>query len=367
MTATGRLAPSPTGLLHLGNARTLVLAWLQMRAEGGRILLRIEDLLPECAPHLPGLLDDLLWLGLDWDETAAPGDTWTPASAVAASGQQVSGLCIQSERFALYDHVLAVLGQLGLVYPCICTRKDIEQAARAPHLEDHGLAYPGTCAGRFASIHEALHADAARQAALGKPPLGVALRLRVPEQLQQFNDENCGPQAVSLPQTSGDIVVRRKDGGHAYMLAVVVDDLAQGVTHVLRGDDLLEVTGQQMAVYAALATAATTKQAKNGPWQAFWQRAALWQPPQHTHVPLVLGDDGRRLAKRNASLHLNQLRAAGVAPAAVRSWIAQSCGLSPQDSLAAMAEEFALQRLPRQPVVFGAAALAALQESGVKP
>lgn len=363
MSQVGRLAPSPTGLLHVGNARTLVLAWLQMRAAGGRVLLRIEDLLPECAPHLPGLLDDLAWLGLDWDQTPQLGDVWQPVSAISGGGKVTEGLCIQSKRFDLYDHVLDVLGQRGLVYPCICTRKDIEQASRAPHQEDRGLAYPGTCAGRFGSVQDALQADADRQAALGKPPLGVALRLKVPDMPQHFVDQLCGPQEVSLPATSGDIVVRRKDGGHAYMLAVVVDDLAQGVTHVLRGDDLLEVTGQQLAVYAALQQTGQSQQRKSGPWQAFWQRAVQWQPPQHAHVPLVLGDDGRRLAKRNASLHVNQLRAAGVAPAAVRRWIAQSCGLGPLDSLTEMAEAFSLASLPRHPVVFGAAELAELVRS----
>lgn len=364
MSPAGRLAPSPTGLLHVGNARTLVLAWLQMRAMGGRILLRIEDLLPECAPHLPGLLDDLMWLGLDWDQTPQPGDVWQPVSAISGSGIATEGLCIQSKRFDLYDHVLDVLGQRGLVYPCICTRKDIEHAARAPHQEDHGIAYPGTCVGRFSSVNEALRADADRQAALGKPPLGVALRLKVPKAPRHFVDQLCGPQEVSLPATSGDIVVRRKDGGHAYMLAVVVDDLAQGVTHVLRGDDLLEVTGQQLAVYAALQQAGQSQQCKTGPWQAFWQRAAQWRPPQHAHVPLVLGDDGRRLAKRNASLHLNQLRKSGVSATAVRRWIAQSSGIGPLDSLTEMAEAFLLASLPRQPVVFGAAGLAALLREG---
>jgi glutamyl-tRNA synthetase len=356
VTATGRLAPSPTGVLHIGNARTLVLAWLQMRALSGRLLLRIEDLLPEAPEHLPGLLDDLHWLGLDWDHGPLPGDLWQPQTALDGLQRPVAGLCLQSSRHGLYNAVLAALTAAGQVYPCICTRKDIEQAARAPHLEDKGLAYPGTCRGRFASVADAQAADEQRQRALGKPPLGVALRLQVPNEPVHFVDALRGPVTVDLPTDSGDIVVRRKDGGHAYMLAVVVDDLAQGVTHVLRGDDLLEVTGQQLAVYGALQVLAGQVLAQPHPndgLQPLWQRARSWQPPQHWHVPLVVGDDGRRLAKRNQSLHLRQLRSSGVQPAAVRRWIAQSCGLGPLDDLQAMAAALDLGRLPLHPVRFG--------------
>jgi glutamyl-tRNA synthetase len=328
-----------------------------MRSLGGRVLLRIEDLLPDAPEHLPGLLDDLQWLGLDWDHEPLPDDLWQPQMALDGLQRPVAGLCLQSSRHGLYDAVLEALTTAGLVYPCICTRKDIELAARAPHVEDKGLAYPGTCRGRFASVAEAHAVDEQRQRALGKPPLGVALRLQVPDQPVFFVDALRGPITVHLPSDSGDIVVRRKDGGHAYMLAAVVDDLAQGVTHVLRGDDLLEVTGQQFAVYAALQMLAGQLLAQPHPQetglQRLWQRAHHWQPPQHWHVPLVLGDDGRRLAKRNESLHLRQLRSSGVKAGAVRCWIAQSCGLGPLDDLQAMAAALDLGRLPLQPVRFG--------------
>ncbi len=323
----GRLAPSPTGLLHVGNARSLLLAWLAARHAGGKIYLRVEDLLPDGDAHLPSLLADLRWLGLDWDP-------W-----------QDRDYTRQSARSAVYDALLAQLLACGGVYPCVCTRKDIDLAARAPHAEDHCAAYPGTCRGRFASESEALAFEHARAVAENRPPLGVALRLRVPPDPIAFSDRLNGPQSIGLPQDSGDIVVRRKDGGVAYMFAVVVDDWAMGVTQVVRGDDLLTATAQQLAVYAALQRLASP----------------LLPPfaglPAYAHVPLVLGDDGRRLAKRNQSLQLGVLRREGVPAARLRQWLAASIGLvAPADWIA----QFDWARLPRQPVRFGAAELAAL-------
>lgn len=345
----GRLAPSPTGVLHVGNARSLLLAWLSARSAHGRILLRIEDLLPDADVHLPGLLRDLAWLGVDWDPPQA-NDSWQAAPPVHVDGRAVIGLLRQSTRTPLYADLLARLHARGEAYPCLCTRKDIDGAARAPHAEDRGTPYPGTCRGRYASEAEALAVELQRAEREGRPPLGVAWRLRVPDAPVHFDDRLLGLQAVDLPADSGDVVVRRKDGGFAYMFAVVVDDLAMGVTEVVRGDDLLGATGQQLAVYAALSRI----QARPGdPLADLLERARVQPPPHHAHVPLVLGDDGRRLAKRNRSLHLHDLRQAGVEPGQLRRWLAVSCGLPETDDLGEMVAAFAWDRLPRRPVRFG--------------
>jgi glutamyl-tRNA synthetase len=349
MPPTGRLAPSPTGLLHLGNARSLLGAWLSARSRHGRILLRIEDLLPDMAAHEAGLLQDLTWLGLDWD---APD----PETAGLITLPPQAGFVRQSERAVLHTQILARLQAAGLVYPCVCTRKDIDRAAYAPHADEQGQTYPGTCRDRFASEAEALDLETERAHREHRPPLGVALRLRVPAEPVTFQDALHGPRTVTLPQTCGDLVVRRKDGGFAYMFAVVADDLDMGVTEVVRGDDLLDATGQQLAVYQALAHAGV------GQPEPFWQRARTWTPPTWVHLPLVLGDDGRRLAKRNQSVHLRHLREAGVPARAVRRWLAESLGLAGTTELVEMAERFDLAQVPRGPVRFGARELAGLVE-----
>jgi len=349
----GRMAPSPTGILHVGNARSLLLAWLTARTAGGDILLRIEDLMPGADAHLDALLRDLDWLGLDWD-AGQPTQLWQPAAPRVVMQRTFAHFMRQADRAPVYEGVLARLCARGLAYPCICTRKDIDGAARAPHAEDRGTPYPGTCRGRFANEQEALEYDLQRAAYDGRAPLGVAIRLCAPAAPVHFEDGLCGPVAVRLAQESGDFVLRRKDGGFAYMFAVVVDDLAMGVTEVVRGDDLLWPTAQQLALDAALREVATPE---NG--DPFWQRAAHWQPPRHVHVPLVVGDDGRRLAKRNQSLHLSQLRDAGVPARRLRRWLAQSIGLPMACDLDEMKQQFNLDLLPRTPVRFGAAELAA--------
>lgn len=330
MPVVGRLAPSPTGLLHVGNARSLLLAWLAARHAGGTIHLRIEDLLPDGDAHLPALLDDLRWLGLACDP-------WHGEAFVR-----------QSARAPLYDALLTALQARGEVYPCVCTRKDIDLAARAPHAEDKATAYPGTCRDRFASEAEALAFEQDRAREEQRPALGVALRLCVADAPVTFTDLLHGPQRVVLPDDCGDIVVRRKDGGVAYMFAVVVDDWAMAVNQVVRGDDLLDVTGQQLAVYDALR-----------------RLASLLLPPfagvpEYIHVPLVVGDDGRRLAKRNQSLHIAELRRRGITPAQLRRWLATSIGLPAHDDLTLLARAFDWSLLPPAAVRFGAAELAAL-------
>ncbi len=252
----GRLAPSPTGAQHVGNARTYLIAWLSARSRGGRVVLRIEDIdSPRVKAHAAEqALDDLRWLGLDWDD----------------------GPIVQTQRIALYEEALERLKAQELVYPCTCTRADIERAASAPHAEHEGAPYPGTCAGRGA-------ADAAT---LGNRPF--AWRFRVGDGRYPFVDGFLGPVDVDLKLVGGDFVVWKSSGTPAYQLAVVVDDAAQGVSEVIRGDDLVSSTPRQLLLY----------------------RALTLTPPAFTHVPLVVGPDGRRLAKRHGDTRLATLRSA---------------------------------------------------------
>jgi glutamyl-tRNA synthetase len=271
---TGRYAPSPTGDLHLGNARTALIAWLWARHRGGRCLLRLEDLdrgrvRPGCAEMQAASLE---WLGLGWD------------------GEAVA----QSQRAELYEAAIAELEAQGAVYECFCSRADVRRAASAPHGPD-GPIYTGACRDLGASEREERRAS-------GRPP---ALRVRM-EGTVEFSDDQLGPQSETLEHTSGDIVLRRSDGVIAYQLAVVVDDAAQGVTHVVRGADLLPSTGRQIRLYELL---------------------GLGTPPGHAHVPLLLGDDGERLAKRHGAVGLAELREAGADPRAITGWLAHSAGL----------------------------------------
>lgn len=323
----GRLAPSPTGLLHLGNARSLLLAWLGAKSVNGKIFLRVEDLLPDVDRHLPGMLEDLHWLGLECDPWAQP-----------------PGFMRQSERKPIYDALLTALQARGRVYPCVCTRKDIDLAARAPHREDQGLPYPGTCRGRFTNEHEALEFEQQRARRENRPPLGVALRMVVPETPVKFHDAFHGPQSVHLPSDCGDFVVRRKDGV-AYMFAVVVDDVAMNVNQVVRGDDLLAATAQQLVVLQSLAELSSPI------------LPGHFTPPQYIHVPLVLGDDGRRLAKRNQSLHLGALRQEGMHAADLVAWLGRSLGLEEAGDVNMLARQFAWEKVPKNPVIFGEAEL----------
>ena len=347
---TGRLAPSPTGVLHIGNARSLLLAWLSVRSRGGRVLLRIEDLVPGPPEGISSLLSDLCYLGLDWDPPSPGAGVREVADFFDAAGEQAP-FVLQSERHAIYQRVLARLSEAGLVYPCVCTRREIEQAVRAPHAEDRGRAYPGTCRDRFAGVGEALEFEAMAAKRAGRATAGVAMRLKVPTEPMVFEDALCGTVRVCLPRESGDFVIRRKDSAYAYMLAVVVDDLAMGVDEVVRGDDLLDCTGQQLALFDAIVRHGIASDL-GAPVQP--------APPRWLHVPLVYGDDGRRLAKRDRSLHVQTLQQMGVPGAQVRRWLAGSLGLPDSDDPAEMAAHFSWPRLPRDGVVFGAQALATL-------
>jgi glutamyl-tRNA synthetase len=258
MAHVGRYAPSPSGDLHVGNARTALLAWLWARGEGGRFLVRVEDLDPDRSrPEIASRqLDDLAALGLDWDE--AP--VW------------------QSQRGALYEQALAQLERAGLVYPCLCSRADVRAASTAPHGED-GPAYPGTC----------------RQL---EPALVAARLARGDRASLRFRSAEGGD----------DHVLRRSDGVVGYQLAVVVDDAAQGIDHVLRGDDLAPSTPRQLELWRALGY---------GP------------SPRYLHVPLVVDHEGRRLGKRHGSLTIRAVLAGGTPPERLVGWLAQSAGLVP--------------------------------------
>ena len=294
MAERGRFAPSPTGELHLGNARTALLSWLWARAAGGSYLLRVEDL---DAPRVrPGMaeqqLEELRWLGLDWD------------------GEVLR----QSARAGAYDAAIARLGDH--VYECFCSRAEIA-AASAPHaLSDEGPRYPGTC-------RALTRAQRDERRRLRAP----SLRLRVPEGATAFDDELAGAQSFDVQAQAGDFVLRRADGIHAYQLAVVVDDAESGVTQVLRGADLLPSTARQLLLYRLLGRPA----------------------PRWAHAPLLLSAAGERLAKRDGAVTLAALRAAGAGPASLVARLARLSGLAPRGSPAELVAGFSLAQVSREP------------------
>ncbi|MBM7118766.1 tRNA glutamyl-Q(34) synthetase GluQRS [Archangium primigenium] len=301
MSFRGRFAPSPTGRIHLGNARSALLGWLQARAAGGRFLLRIEDLdRARCRPaFLEDLYRDLTWLGLDWDEPPL----------------------VQSERGDLYRDALERLERLGRVYPCFCTRAEIARAASAPHgLGDEGPRYPGTCA--------LLPREVREERARTRPP---AMRFQPLPGAWCFEDGLHGPVCQDVATLVGDFVVRRNDGVASYQLAVVVDDVASGITDVLRGDDLLGSTPRQLQLYQALGA----------------------PPPRFWHVPLVLGEDGKRLAKREGAFAVAELRERGLPVERVLGVLAAWSGLGDGSpvTLAELVRRFEPGALPRAPVV----------------
>jgi glutamyl-tRNA synthetase len=271
VSADGRFAPSPTGTLHVGNLRTALVAWLFARSQDARYLVRMEDLDVGRVRErfYDEQLRDLAVLGLDWD------------------GPVVR----QSERIELYEQALERLRALDLVYECWCTRAEIREAASAPHGDLPEAAYPGTCKRLTAAER------AARQAG-SRPP---ALRVNADGARLAFEDRLQGHQEGVVD----DFVVRRNDGAFAYNLAVVVDDGAQGIGEVVRGADLLDSTPRQL-----------------------WLAEQLEIPaPRHAHVPLMLGPDGARLAKRHGAVTLADRAALGQTAGDVRDELAASLGL----------------------------------------
>jgi glutamyl-tRNA synthetase len=292
----GRFAPSPTGRLHLGNLRTAMIAWLFARSGGSRFLVRMEDLDPVTSrrDHGADQLADLKALGLDWDGEVV----W------------------QSERSSLYAAVVAQLEQAELVYPCYCTRKEILAAASAPNGSSGQALYSGACRS-LSAVERAKHETGGRR---------PALRLRTNAEPVAFVDALCGP----IDGCADDLVLVRNDGGYAYNLAVVVDDVSQGVEQVVRADDLLSSTARQMHL----------------------GRLLDFPDMAYAHVPLVLGPGGDRLAKRDGAVTLADLAASGFEPAAVRARLAVSLGLADRGepvSMAHLLDRFDPSRLPREP------------------
>jgi glutamyl-tRNA synthetase len=322
--ATGRFAPSPTGDLHLGGARTALVAWLAARSGGGRFVLRMEDLDgPRVVPGAAGrILEDLRALGLDWDEGPDVGGARGPYR--------------QSERTALYASAVERLAAAGRLFPCSCSRADLGRAARAAPSAPHGPAddgprYPGTCRAR---------SDGEARAPRGSDGRRPALRFRVDEGEVEFADGVRGAVRSEPAHEVGDFVVRRADGLHAYQLAVVVDDAAMGVTDVVRGDDLLSSTGRQLLLYRALGL----------------------PPPRFAHLPLVLGPDLQRLSKRHGAISVRACMSNGISATRIVCLLAESLGLiEPGTARELRPSEllpgFALARLPRAPTMLDPAAL----------
>ncbi len=242
----GRFAPSPSGRMHLGNIFTALVAWLSVRSQGGKMLLRIEDLDPDRSKriYIDALYDDLRWLGLDWDEE----------------------MPFQSKRSEIYEQYFSRLP----TYPCYCTRNELH-SANAPHASDGRTVYPGTCRNRIFD------------AAVMRRP---AWRVRVDESVIEFHDGICGKVRQDLASEWGDFILKRSDGTFAYQLAVVCDDALGGVTQVVRGNDLLASTPAQIWLYQKLG----------------------FNVPAFYHVPLLVAPDGRRLSKRERDLDISALR-----------------------------------------------------------
>ncbi|WP_308639766.1 tRNA glutamyl-Q(34) synthetase GluQRS [Paenibacillus silvisoli] len=281
MLRRGRFAPTPSGQLHIGNAFSALCAWLQIRQAGGQFVLRIEDI--DKSRSRPAFaeqqINDLQWLGLDWDE-----------------GPGADGPCapyVQSSREQLYERALERLRADGRIYSCYCSRADLASIASAPHgLSSEGTAYPGSC--RHLTPDERLTKEA------GKSP---SCRFVMQDEPIRFVDEIMGEQRFAKEELS-DFIVKRADGMFSYQLAVTVDDAAMGITDVLRGADLVDSTPRQLALYEALGL----------------------KPPRFAHIPLLADAEGNRLSKRDKSLTLASLRADGVSPERLVGMIANLAG-----------------------------------------
>lgn len=280
----GRFAPTPSGRIHLGNIFCSLLAWLHAKAQGGEIVLRIEDLdKVRCPrPNADLLAKDLEWLGLTWDKGAY----------VSADGESY----FQSQRFEIYAEYFAKLKEQGLIYPCFCSRGQLH-AAEAPHLSDGRILYAGTCKGLTPAEQE-------ERAKLRQP----AYRLQVADEAISFVDGNYGRQSYNLMEESGDFIIRRSDGVYAYQLAVTIDDALMGITEVVRGCDLLSSTPMQLYLYKLLG----------------------FNPPSFLHIPLLMAPDGRRLAKRDKDLDLSVMRQQYDSPEPIIGYLAYLAGQIPK-------------------------------------
>jgi glutamyl-tRNA synthetase len=282
----GRLAPSPTGYLHLGHARTFWIAQQRARENGGTLILRNEDLDSTRfkMEFVPAMIEDLRWFGFEWQEGPDCGGPFAPYN--------------QSERMNIYRAALEKLRAGHFIYPCTCSRKDIRSAARAPHAEDEDVIYPGTCRkknGEFRMTNRETNSSSVIHHSK------FVWRFRVPDgETISFTDGNCGEQQFVAGKDFGDFVVWRGDGVPAYQLACVADDAAMQITEVVRGADLLVSTARQILIYRALGLT----------------------PPAFFHCPLWRDEAGVRLAKRHDALSLRTLRARGETPELLRqNWL----------------------------------------------
>lgn len=290
-----RFAPSPTGKMHIGHARTALVTWLRARQQGGAIVMRIEDI--DHPRVVPGAAESICrdheWLGLDWDE----------------------GPIYQSTRDEAYEQALTELRDAGFVYPCTCSRKEIAEIASAPH-DGEGPRYPGTC-----------------RNGVTRPDRAAALRFRFDEPSPGFDDLVFGPQPAG--GLGGDFVLRRADGTWAYQFAVVVDDADGGITEVIRGADLLSSTPRQIGLYRALGRSV----------------------PRFAHVGLVVDPEGRRLSKRHGALPIETLREAGVAPEVIIGRLGYSLGMTSSASpkrAVDLLPAFEMPRIPRASFIWDA-------------
>jgi glutamyl-tRNA synthetase len=288
----GRFAPSPTGDLHLGSVAAALVAWASARAAGGRLVLRVEDIdRPRVVAGVEARqLDELRWLGLDWDEGPDVGGPHAPYR--------------QSERDARYEAALAALAARDLLYRCDCSRAEIAAVASAPHPGEEGPRYPGTC-----------RAHGMRERTWKRPP---ALRLRVPDRTIVVDDALQGRVVQDVAAEVGDFVLKRGDGIYAYQLACVVDDLDMGITEVVRGADLLA----------------------SAPRQVLLAELLRGTPPGFAHVPLVLAADGARLAKRAQGVTVRDRRDAGASPGDVVASVTSLLGLGALRSTAELVARF---------------------------
>lgn len=308
---TTRLAPSPTGALHLGNARTFLINWALARRNRWRIVLRIEDLdTPRTKPNAAAeAIDILQWLGIDWDD----------------------GPYYQANDLAPYEQAMRELASNARVFPTTLSRKEIEQAASAPHpTESHELPFPPELRPPLVP----LDFDAIRATHADQP---AGWRFATPDDHIHFDDAFLGTQSLHPRRTIGDFVVWTRQNQPAYQLAVVVDDHRHGITHVVRADDLLDSTPRQILLFRALGYDAI---------------------PTYTHLPLVVGEDGRRLAKRHGDTRLAAYRDAGVPPERIIGLIAHwsspgSSTSSPEPMTASeFAQRFSLDTMPRCQTIF---------------
>ena len=309
MTTAGitRLAPSPTGALHLGNIRTFLINAALAGQHGWQTLMRIEDLdTPRTKTGADTqVLEELTWLGLSWD----------------------GPILYQTQRAAVYQSHLETLVEKGLAYPCICSRRDIESAASAPHAEDHITTYPGTCRDRFSPAD----ITAGIRRPDGTPP---AWRLKVPDAPITVHDRFAGKHTFDLRHCGGDFVIMRNNGTAAYQLAVTIDDALSGVNRIVRGDDLLDSAARQIYLRSLLG----------------FDAPVTWY-----HVPLVIGTDGRRLAKRHGDTRISFYRQHGCTPERIIGLSAYYCGIIPAPApmdLGQFIDRFDIATLGPHAVVF---------------